>query len=72
MPAKSRAQQRAAGADRARCRADEAPKTMPCDVAAKFARAPAGLQSLPPRTVRPHGSAPFSDAELRQGYRRLA
>lgn len=72
MPAKSKAQHRAAGADVARCERGEKPRNMPCDVAKEFAHAPGGsLKGLPERSKRPKGSAPFSDAELRQGYRSL-
>lgn len=72
MPAVSRKQQRAAGADKGRCERGEKPRTFPCSVAEEFAHAPGGTtKSLPERKMRPKGSAPFSDGELTQGYRRL-
>jgi len=38
MPARSARQQKAAGADKARCEAGQQPRTFPCDVAGEFAR----------------------------------
>lgn len=72
MPAKSKVQQRAAGADKKRCAEGKKPRNFPCDVASEFAHAPAGTtKGLPERSMRPKGSAPFSNAELTQGFRRL-
>ena len=72
MPATSKVQQRAAGADKARCERGEKPRNMPCKVAEEFAHAPGGsVKGLPERKDRPKGSAPSSNAELVQGYRSL-
>ncbi len=68
MPARSRAQQRFM----ALCAHSPAHARGQCPtkaVAREFAQAPGGLKGLPPRATRPKGSPPFTDAELRQGYR---
>lgn len=76
MPARSKRQQAAAGADKARCDRGEAPKTFPsCTLAEEFAQAPGGTtKGLPERRLRDkstRGSAPLSSAEITQGFRRL-
>lgn len=71
MPAKSKRMQRfMAGCE-------HNPESMkgkcpPKAVAEEFSHAPGGTtKGLPERSLRPKGSAPFSDRELTQGYRRL-
>ncbi len=72
MPPKSKAQQRAAGADVARCEEGKKPRNFPtCELAHEFARAPAGVGDLPTRSLRPHGSGVFTAAEIAQGYKKL-
>lgn len=72
MPATSKSQQRAAGADKARCERGEKPRNFPCKVADEFAHAPGGtVKGLPERKMRPKGSAPFTDRELAHGFRKI-
>lgn len=72
MPATSKRQQRAAGADKARCAAGQKPRNFPCDVAAEFAHAPGGtVKGLPERKKRPKGSPPNTNAEIARGFRSL-
>jgi len=70
MPAVSKAQQAFAGAELARRRAGKETRSdMETSELRKLASAPTA--NLPER-ARPRGSAPFTDAELAQGYRRLS
>ena len=73
MPAKSKSQARAAGADVGRCERGEKPRNFgSCETAREFARAPGGsLKGLPERKHRPKASPASTDAELVQGYRSL-
>ena len=76
MPARSKRQQKAAGADVARGEAGQPLKTFPdLATARKFARAPGGtLKGLPAKVARDRstrGSPAFSPGELAQGFRRV-
>lgn len=71
MPAESPRQQRAAGADVARCEKGEKPRTFDsCAVAREFARKPAGGYTTGMERSA-HGSGAFTEAEVAQGYRRV-
>lgn len=76
MPAVSKAQQRAAGADVGRCKIGEKPRTFgSCRVAEEFARGPGRtVKGLPERSALDRstkGSPPLTDAEIAQGYRKI-
>lgn len=65
MPAKSEEQRRFMGAELARKRAGKKTRT---GMSEKQLSDYAG--SLPPKGKRPHGSGEFSEAEIKQGFRR--
>lgn len=72
MPPVSKAQQRAAGADKARCEAGEKPRNFSCKAAEEFAMAPGGIGKLPEHVKKStRGSAPFSEQEISAGYRKV-
>ena len=70
MPARTPKQQRAAGADKARCEKGKKPMTFPtCALASEFAhKPPGGYGALAKRSTK--GSPAFTVKELKQGYRR--